>query len=327
MDQQQQQQQQQPQQPQKSRSPQHLPVAHEEHEKKNSLKKLQHFIDYVEEKFQTKMSQSHSNDSNNALSRQQSQEAYSPSDKQPVEQRNTMDDGKKAAKFGIRVLPPISDKLSGKSPNKVQADNDNNLNMERTDDIVPILTPPEVSKRNKNKADEQTKKQQSEQMGSDFNRQGSITSSGIRRDAAGIPQEMPSEMMQAALAARDNRKPHVVADKVKSKGKAPRPPMVNDDELDLSTDTVHTNLSLDVTDANNLQSPLYKVHATEKLNFSDNFGDEVLHKGDDTIMAFEHLNKNGKGASNSSTPKSDRKKHGSDTESQIAQGHGKSRQD
>lgn len=317
MDQQQQQHQSQP--PPKLRSPQHLPVAHEEHEKKNSLKKFQHFIDFVEEKFQTKLSSSHSNDSNNALSRQQSHDAATSANKQPVEQRNSLDDGKKGAKFGIRVLPPlISDKLSGKSPNKVQADNDNNLNMERTEGIAPIASPPEASKRTKNqKADESIVSQSP----SGFNRQASITSSGIRRDAAGIPQEMPSEMMNAAMAARDNRKPHVIADKVKSKGKAPRPPTANDSELDFSTDTMNTTLGLDVTDAN--KGLLYKVQATEKLNFSDNFADEVLlNKSDDSILAFES-HKRANGRCNDSTPKSGRNKHGSDIENQHAHGgHG-----
>lgn len=317
----------------KARSPQHhLPIAHEEHEKKNSLKKIQHFIDMVEEKFQTKMSShSHSNDAKETLARQQSHDsatAGTTSAKQPVEARSSLDDGKKGggAKFGIRVLPPIvSDKLSGKSPNKVQADNDNNLNLERTDDSVKTFTamaaakpPPEVSKRTKNKIDE-SKRMQSDEIKLEFNRQDSITSSGIRRDAAGIPQEMPSEMMQAAMAARDNRKPNIVADKIKSKGKAPRPPAF-DTELDISTETIDTNLSLDVTDANQLKGNLYKVQATEKLNFSDNFSDELLNKSDDSIMEFEYMEK--KGPSNSSTPKSERKKHASDTESQIAQDHG-----
>lgn len=316
----------------KPRSPQHhLPIAHEEHEKKNSLKKIQHFIDMVEEKFQTKLSShSHSNDTKETLARQQSHDsatAATSSAKQPIEVRNSLDDGKKGAKFGIRVLPPIvSDKLSGKSPNKVQADNDNNLNIERSDDnfktahaMAAAGPPPEVSKRTKNKIDE-SKRVQTDDTKLEFNRQGSITSSGIRRDAAGIPQEMPSEMMQAAMAARDNRKPNIVADKIKSKGKAPRPPSAFDTELDISTETIDTNLSLDVTDANQLKSNLYKVQATEKLNFSDNFADEVLNKSDDSITEFVYMER--RGTSNSSTPKSERKKHASDTESQIAQDHG-----
>lgn len=314
------------QQSQKSRSPQHhLPVAHEEHEKKNSLKKFQHFIDMVEEKFQTKLTHSHSNDSNAAaLGRQQSQESATSTSKQPVEQRNSVGDDKKGAKFGIRVLPPIvADKMSGKSPNKVQADNENNINLEKTtEEEEKFVGPPEVSKRMKKT--EESRKVHTEEVRAEFNRQGSMTSSGIRRDAAGIPQEMPSEMMQAAMAARDNRKPNVVGDKVKSKGKAPRPPTsLEADSLDGSIDTIGTNLSLDVTDAHLSKSTLHKVHAMDKLNFSDNFADEVLNnKSDDSILEYEHLEKNGKRGSNSSTPRSDRKKHASDTESQMAQDHG-----
>lgn len=312
------------QQTQKSRSPQHhLPIAHEEHEKKNSLKKFQHFIDMVEEKFQTKLSHSHSNDSNGALGRQQSHESTTSTNKQSLEVHNSSGDDKKGAKFGIRVLPPmVTDKHSGKSPNKVQADNDNHLNLEQTDGGEKLVGPPEINKRTKNKTDE-SRKAPAEEFKTEFFRQDSINSSGIRRDAAGIPQEMPSEMMQAALAARDNRKPNVVGDKVKSKGKAPRPPAsLEADSLDVSIDTVGTNASLDVTDATHTKVTLHKVQAMDKLNFSDNFGDDMLNKNDDSILEYEHIGKNGKSNSNSSTPLSDRKKHASDTESQIAQDHG-----
>lgn len=154
----------------KPRSPvAQLPQAHEENEKKNSLKKIQnYFIDMVEEKFQTKAS--HSNDSC---------------------------DGKKAMKFGIRVLPPnLSGKDSGKSPNKVQADNDNNANIEKIENHVEIVqqpspAPPEAMKRSKNKSqDKKTHVTQDDAVVKPvpFERHGSINSSGIKRDAAGIPQ-------------------------------------------------------------------------------------------------------------------------------------------
>lgn len=144
-----------------------LPQAHEENEKKNSLKKIQnYFIDMVEEKFQNKSS--HSGDSA---------------------------DGKKGMKFGIRVLPPsLNGKDSGKSPNKVQADNDNNANIEKIESIVekephPSPTPPEAMKRSKNKSQEAKKVFTSEETKPiPFERQASINSSGIKRDAAGIPQ-------------------------------------------------------------------------------------------------------------------------------------------
>lgn len=144
-----------------------LPQAHEENEKKNSLKKIQnYFIDMVEEKFQNKSS--HSNDSG---------------------------DGKKGMKFGIRVLPPsLSGKDSGKSPNKVQADNDNNANIEKIESVVekvpqPSPAPPEAMKRSKNKLQDVKKAANVDEMKPiPFERQGSINSSGIKRDAAGIPQ-------------------------------------------------------------------------------------------------------------------------------------------
>ncbi|XP_031624597.1 inner centromere protein A-like [Contarinia nasturtii] len=204
----------------KPRSPAiQLPQAHEENEKKNSLKKIQnYFIDMVEEKFQTKAS--HSNESGS--------------------------DGKKGMKFGIRVLPPtLNGKDSGKSPNKVQADNDNNANIEKIEHntIEPIQqqqqqqqqqlqqqqphspAPPEAMKRSKNKSQDAKKANsiQDDNKPVPFERQASINSSGIKRDAAGIPQEVPTEMMQAAMTAVNNRTKVNSIDR-KSKGKAPIPP-------------------------------------------------------------------------------------------------------
>lgn len=183
----------------KPRSPAtHLPQAHEENEKKNSLKKIQnYFIDMVEEKFQTKASAS-SHDLNGTAS----------------------GEGKKGMKFGIRVLPPSligkSSVDSGKSPNKVQADNDNNVNIEKTEctsvRVEKVVTtqqqqqqqqqehsppivhpaPPEAMKRNKNKASKSAVAKAPAPMDevkpTPFERQASINSSGIKRDAAGIPQ-------------------------------------------------------------------------------------------------------------------------------------------
>lgn len=153
----------------KPRSPAtRLPQAHEENEKKNSLKKIQnYFIDMVEEKFQTKAS--HSNDSSDG-------------------------GGKKGMKFGIRVLPPsLNGKDSGKSPNKVQADNDNNANIEKIEiniEKVPKKSPapPEAMKRSKNKSQDTKKTIQDDIKPVPFERQASFNSSGIKRDAAGIPQ-------------------------------------------------------------------------------------------------------------------------------------------
>lgn len=179
----------------KPRSPAtRLPQAHEENEKKNSLKKIQnYFIDMVEEKFQTKASSSESGGASTG-------------------------DGKKGMKFGIRVLPPSliggskTTADSGKSPNKVQADNDNNANIEKIEctsgsgeKVVVIQqqpqqqqqqpqqptlhpAPPEAMKRNKKRAISTSTVAMDEAKPTPFERQASINSSGIKRDAAGIPQ-------------------------------------------------------------------------------------------------------------------------------------------
>lgn len=251
-----------------------LPQAHEEHEKKNSLKKLQHFIDLVEEKFQTKSSS-----------------AASP-DNAKRTQANTSphNDAKKGMKFGIRVLPPnVNDKEFGKSPSKVQADNENNANMERMemgdDDVAMVDTqappPPEATKRSKNKIGEAPRTD----LNIGFERQASINSSGIKRDAAGIPQEMPSEMMQAALTARDNRKGLTSNNEkaMRSKGQAPRPPSAIDYDANEHSETIDIAVGVDATDSNLKRA----MHG--KLNFSDNFDDEALNKNDDSILEYEHL--------------------------------------
>lgn len=270
-----------------------LPQAHEEHEKKNSLKKLQHFIDLVEEKFQTKSSQSPDN-------AKRTQANASP-----------QNDAKKGMKFGIRVLPPnVNDKEFGKSPSKVQADNENNANMERMEmgdnDVAMSDTqtppPPEATKRSKNKIGEATRTESN--VG--FERQTSINSSGIKRDADGIPQEMPSEMMQAALTARDNRKGmtsnHEKA--MKSKGKAPRPPSAIDYDANEHSETIDIAVGVDATDSN------FKRTMHGKLNFSDNFDDEALNQNDDSILEYEHLGETA--VVSSASAEKERKKNVSD---------------
>ncbi len=195
--------------------------------------------------------------------------------------RYSTEDEAKKLKFGIRVLPPnVSDKIkSGISPNKVQANNENNMNIENDN------KPPPISKRTKNTKHEDMN---NEIVSEEFIRNGSINSSGIRRDAAGIPQEIPNQMMMAAMAARDHRKSGSgILDS--KKGRAPRPPV--NGEMNDSSDTVDA-----------MGSP-----TNNKLNFTDNFVSVPLE--------------NGKGMSNSSTPK-----YGqcSDTESQLAgYDHGK----
>lgn len=178
----------------------------------------------------------------------------------------------KGLKFGIRVLPD----LFGKSPNKVQADNENNVNLEKA-----------------------TTQERSDEVANNFQRQVSITSSGIKRDAAGIPQEMPEHMMQAALTAKDNRRGgqgDKGGSRGGSKGKAPKPPPVEID-MNVSTETMDTTIDIN--------SPRPVEMLKDQLNLTDNF-QEMNH-------SQSQLDR----PSNSSTPKSGRRKQPSDTESQI----------
>ncbi|XP_055693328.1 uncharacterized protein LOC129795843 [Lutzomyia longipalpis] len=176
-------------------------------------------------------------------------------------------DKSKGLKFGIRVLPPnVNEKLFGKSPTKIQADNENNSNLEKndTDDVKNQEVPPVAQKRKEKKVPEAA--ENATEVGS-FERTTVINSSGIKRDAAGIPQEVPDHMMQAAMSAKENRKSVVQDSGKKGKGKAPSPP------------------------------PGEVEEKGDVLNFTDNFVKEP---------------------STNSTPKSERKKSPSDTESQQA---------
>ncbi|XP_058128468.1 uncharacterized protein LOC131288480 [Anopheles ziemanni] len=307
-----------------------LPTVHKENErepKKHSFK--QQMKEMIEEKFQSKHAD---------VDRKGGSSATTPTGTSGDEPA-----GKKGHKFGIRVFPPsVNDKLFGKSPTKMQADNENNFNIEKkeSDDSKRAeeqssSPPPVVKKRTKEPkmvpdvvaagSDEKVVKLAVEGS-NEFQRQNSLTSSGIRRDAAGIPQEVPSFMMQAANAARDNRKSAGAALAAcstadadnKRKGKAPRPPQ-NEAELDESTVTVDTNLSsFDMTEnggsrvmmtlngSGGLDMPdCTKEPDSRRMNFSDNFAEEVLNCTIDSINNIEQFNETG--PSNSSTPKSERK--------------------
>ncbi|XP_053659216.1 dual specificity protein kinase splA-like [Anopheles marshallii] len=297
-----------------------LPTVHKENEretKKHSFK--QQMREMIEEKFQTKHATTD-------VERKGSGAADEAGSK------------KSGHKFGIRVFPPsVNDKLFGsKSPTKIQADNENNSNIEKkeSDDkkeenrSTPQQppSPPVVKKRTK--ADHKLVPdvvggQMVVPEGGDFQRQNSLTSSGIRRDAAGIPQEMPSFMMQAANAARDNRKStNVVASGAvedgKRKGKAPLRPPQNESELDESTVTIDTNLS-SIDGSRTILNGSVDMPDTRtahpRMNFSDNFAEEVLNCTIDSIHSIEQFNETG--PSNSSTPKSERKKSSSLTESEL----------
>uniref|UniRef100_A0A182FVI6 PDZ domain-containing protein n=2 Tax=Anopheles albimanus TaxID=7167 RepID=A0A182FVI6_ANOAL len=330
-------------------------TVHKEHErepKKHSFK--QQMREMIEETFQTRHAPSADGERTKST-------AAGATAEEPSTQ-------KKGHKFGIRVFPPsVNDKLFGKSPTKVQADNENNTNIERKESgagepqakerttSTASTPPPVVKKRTKEPkpvpdvvgttmtttmttssvsvtgteaAPPMGEAPAPEQTG--FQRQNSLTSSGIRRDAAGIPQEMPSFMMQAANAARDNRKsavtvvPAAVEADGKRKGKAPpRPPHGGGGEmaadLDASTVTMDTNLSRSTDETDGAASrQLNGSLDSKRMNFSDNFAEEVLNCTIDSIEQFElGGSAAARGPSNSSTPKSERKKASSLTESEI----------
>lgn len=283
-----------------------LPTVHKENEKepkKHSFK--QQMREMIEEKFQTKSAV------NADVERKDSNAA----------------EGKKGHKFGIRVFPPsVNDKLFGRSPTKIQADNENNSNIEKKESEEKkekSPSPPVVKKRTKEPRSipdvivVESATTNSTTVPMEFQRQGSITSSGTMRNPAGIPQEVSGMMMQAANAAKDNRKSFNVDLDNKRKGKAPRPPQ-NELDLDGSTVTMDTNLSMDMTDGgasrmlNGSMDILPESETTDgrkisdRMNFSDNFAEEVLNCTIESISGMDKFEE--QGPSNSSTPKSERKK-------------------
>lgn len=130
----------------------------------------------------------------------------------------------KFQKFGVKVFPMEQQK----SP-KILEQNENNINIEKHPEEPKdaVLSIDEVDKKLKNQ-------NVLEMSPENFKRQGSLTGSGIKRDSNGIPQEIPNHMLNAAVAARKNRKSSVDknldkedSDAVKTKkqkGKAPAPP-------------------------------------------------------------------------------------------------------
>lgn len=174
-----------------------------------------------------------------------------------------------------------------------------------------------------------------------FNRSDDLNSSGIKRDAQGIPQEIPQQMMEAAMYARSNRKPFAesqamlqkpevppkreltkieiknekeaaaikaAAASKKSKGKAPSPPDVSRSEN--SSDTESSNVTQDTVVSVDIKTP--RTH----LNFTDNFNDHNLSDmqtfidGERNLSASMHESNRSDdmilGKVNTSTPKVDK---------------------
>ena len=299
---------------------------HEEDEKK-SLSLMQHFrnqIAKIEEKFQNRSNRMH-----NEPASVEEGTAGMMTKKEGTAGMMTKKEGsaspepaesKKGMKFGIRVFPPnVNEKLFGKSRSKspevvvVEKKEEVKINMDEADGVKTTEVTIECE---------------------NFNRQNSISSSGIKRDCNGIPQELPAFMTNAAKAARDGRRLGD-SDTRKSKGKAPRPPMVAVD-LDASTETVDTNLNMtdnsmvnmtanNVNNANmEIEDELdritekYLSQSKDKLNFTDNFANSsMVNKSDGSITLFDKIEDmkddiddvilRRKEPSNSSTPKSERK--------------------
>lgn len=143
----------------------------------------------------------------------------------PKSESETQKTENKFQKFGIRVLPSID-----LSPKIAECQNDNNINMEKQPMGIDEVDDKKPQARKREKKVETSDNKQT------FDRNNINSGSGIKRDANGIPQEIPTFMMNAAVAARSNRKnsddkginkaEEEEVDKTprKSKGKAPAPP-------------------------------------------------------------------------------------------------------
>ncbi|KAF5296018.1 hypothetical protein FQR65_LT10321 [Abscondita terminalis] len=171
----------------------------------------------------------------------------------------------KHQKFGIKVLPleisPKSNELS---------QNDNNINLEIHSDkngaAVEVKEgfdevdkiPPPIKKREKTKNIIVQQEEEVEEEPS-FVRQNSVNGSGIKRDKDGIPQEIPNHMLNAAVAARKNRRASTEeVDDVKSpkkpKGRAPAPPdekkleYVSDSDVEVDNQSSVNTIELNSND-------------------------------------------------------------------------------
>lgn len=303
-------------------------AAGEEKKSFNLMHHLRNQIAKIEDKFQNRSSSSSSkmqqevDDLEQGTSASTSEIIMSDKDEQKP---------KRGMKFGIKVLPnavnDLINKARAKSPSppanakvptpppQSEANGEVKVNI---DDVDGMTTRAEITIENEN-----------------FNRQGSVTSSGIKRDANGIPQELPAHMANAAYAARDGRKMGSSSggsDEIrKSKAKAPRPPMTNVD-LNASTETTDTHLNMTDTSMNNISAnnmnntnmeiedeldritEKYLSQSRDALNFTDTFNSSALKSmsADESVDKIEDLKDDidemiRREPSNSSTPRSERK--------------------
>lgn len=303
------------------------PVDAEEKKPFNLMHHLRNQIAKIEEKFQnrsTKVQHEAVDDLEQGTS------SSSASMEIKKDDNNDEQKPKKGMKFGIKVLPNAVNELFAKARNmspsspakeKVQPPSHSDTNGEvkvNIDDVDGMTTRAEITIENEN-----------------FIRQGSVTSSGIKRDANGIPQELPAHMASAANAARDGRKmgSSSSSDETrKSKAKAPRPPMTTVD-LNASTETMDTHLNMTDTSMNNISAnnmnntnmeiedeldritEKYLSQSKDQLNFTDTFNTSTLNKtANESVDKIEDLKDDidemiRREPSNSSTPRSERKEY------------------
>lgn len=204
----------------------------------------------------------------------------------------------KYQKFGVKVFPEQKSQIS---PKIADAQNDNNINLERHQDTtIQIINetklssevekpkiPPEVKKREKiPKVSERAI--DVEKQPEAFERNHDLNGSGIKRDKDGIPQEIPSHMLNAAVAARRNRKgeepvPQDESDGVKSpkklKGKAPAPPEEKTSTpMRKSLDEVKFNFSSNLDEIHSVEEPEIPKKKNEpiKNNALDKEPEEII---------------------------------------------------
>lgn len=242
-------------------------------------------------------------------------------------QNTEADKTNRFSKFGIRVLP-IETKMDNvtqpaRSPKSAEnSQNDNNINLEKkmetegideVDKKKIIGEAPPVKRREKiNKPLEplpqevpQQVPQQPEETET-FERENDFNSSGIKRDKAGIPQEIPDHMMNAAVAARKNRKSVETPEKIqepeenemikspkKLKGKAPAPPELTKSETKPEVPERLNNVSVKLNFTDNLDeiSPSPVEEKEEKVENVEEDINKNVNKTDDSIAELKEIEK------------------------------------
>lgn len=255
---------------------------HTENEKQTPslMQKFKNQIAKIEEKFQNRSAKTQ----NLENAEEGMSTTMTPNGSMQATEQSEQPQSKKGMKFGIRVFPPnVNEKLFGKARSKSPEIVEKSMEEKPKGDVTDgAIGTTEVTIECEN-----------------FNRQNSVTSSGIKRDVNGIPQELPEFMANAANAARDGRKLSTDSDSRKSKAKAPRPPMMSVN-LDASTDTNVTDLNVTANNTNNVNMEIedeldritekYLSQSKDNLNFTDNFANSsMLNKTDESVTLFDKI--------------------------------------